>query len=150
MNALLRQHRVRVLSYDKHSRYQLHAWHASSGACETLSLRIPFDELILGKKEGFDRTRHDACTCGWHKRTRRWRCAHEEAVDLDLGILNFMVEHLHATGQDIRSQDTITTASMGFPDTGRRQHMGAGSCFDAVFACVIYTLGRSLVAAKNL
>ena len=125
-------------------------WRASSGTFEAVLQQIPFDKLVLRKKEGLDRSSHDACTCGRHDRPRRSRCAHEEAVDLDLGILNFMVEHLHATRQDICSQDTSITASMGFPDTERRRDLGAGSCFDAIFTCVIYTLGRSLVAAKNL
>ena len=39
---------------------------------------------------------------------------------------------------------------MGFTDTGQGQLLVAGSLFDAVFACVIYTLGRSLVAAKDI
>jgi hypothetical protein len=78
-------------------------WHASSGACEkTVLQHISFNELVLKEKEGLYRTSHDACTCGRHNGPRRWRCAHDEAVDLHLGILNFMVEHIHATGQDIR------------------------------------------------
>ena len=73
-------------------------WHASSGAFEAVLQHISFDELVLRKKEGLDRSSHDACTCGRYDRPRWYRCAHEEAVDLDLGILNFMVEHLYAAG----------------------------------------------------
>lgn len=125
-------------------------WHASSGACETVLQHISLKKPVLTEEEGLDRTSHDACTCGRHNGSRRWRCAHEEAVDLDLGILNFMVEHLHATRQDLRCQDTVATTSVGFSNSGWRWHLATGSFFDAIFACVIYTLGRSLVAAKNL
>jgi len=61
-----------------------------------------------------------------------------------------MVEHLHATGRDIRGQDLVVTASMGSADTIRRQHVATGSFFDAIFTCVIYTLGWFLVAATDL
>ena len=137
----------------------MHAWHSGAAVryvdddlkiCKIVFLQVSSNELVLRKKEGLDRTSHDACSCSRHKPPRRWRCANNEAVDLDLDILDFMVEHIHATRQDICRQDTVAAASMGAPGLLWRQHLVAGSFLDAIFACVIYTLGWSLVFAKNL
>jgi hypothetical protein len=113
-------------------------------------LRIYVKSWYWRKRKAPIKESHHACTCEWHNSKRKWRCANEEAVDLDLGFLNSLVEHLHATREDLRGKTTLITANMGILDMDWKRRLVARSFPDAVFACVIYSLGWSMVATKNL
>jgi hypothetical protein len=118
--------------------------------CDIVNPPNPFAKLVLERKESSIKTSYDACTCEWHNSKRDWRCANEEAVDLDLGFLNSLVEHLHATRQDLCSKTTLITADMDFSNMDWRRQLGARSFPDAIPACVIYTLGWTLVTTEDL
>lgn len=139
------------------------SWHASiSGRSRAISnvdddLKIcetanpsHLSDLCWERRKVATEKGHDACACELHQPTRRWRCAFEEAVDLGLGVLNSMVEHLHATRQDLCGQNPVTAASMGSPDPYWRWLLDTRSFRATVSTFVIHTLGWFLVATKDL
>jgi hypothetical protein len=140
------------------------SWHICSSApaapCRLLTMtsryviptirQICFTSWYWGRRKVPIKESHDACTCEWHNSKRKWRCANEETVDLDLGFLDSLVEHLHATREDLRSKITLVAANMDSSNIHGRRQLGTRSLLDVTFACVIYSLGWSLVATEDL